>query len=68
MPPLTDTEIGMMFLHHNLALQDYTGLGTTLANEMNFGIKHAPGAGLIARPVGLQSSTLSLYQDCSPIP
>ena len=33
------------------ALHGYTGPGTTWANEMNFGIKHAPGAGSIARPV-----------------
>ena len=29
-----------------------------LANEMNFGMKHSPYAGLITRPVDLQSSVL----------
>ena len=42
----------------------YTGPGTTWANEMNFGMNHAPGAGLIARPVDLQSSVLPLCHDC----
>ena len=32
--------------------------GTTLANEMNFVMNHAPGAGSIARPVDQQSSAL----------
>ena len=31
------------------------------ANEMNFGLKHAPDAGLIDRLVGLQFSTLPLF-------
>ena len=44
--------------------QGYTGPRTTWANEMNFGMKHAPGAGLIARPVDLQSSMLPLSCDC----
>ena len=35
-------------LGHDSALKGSTGLGTTLANDMNFGMKHAPGAGLIA--------------------
>ena len=35
--------IPAMFLHCNIKL----GWGKTWANEMNFGIKHAPGAGLI---------------------
>ena len=38
-------------------------LGTTWANEMNIGVKHAPGAGLVACPVYLQSSVLSLCYD-----
>ena len=37
-------------LDHDSALLDYTGPGTTWANEMNI-INHAPGAGSIARPV-----------------
>ena len=34
-------------LGHNSALYAYSGLGTTQANELKFGLKHAPGAGLI---------------------
>ena len=34
----------------------YTGPGTTRVNEMNFGMKHAPGAGLIAQPDDPQPS------------
>ena len=49
------------------ALRDYTGLGTTWANEMNIGVNHAPHAGSIARPVDLQSNTLPLCYD-SPLP
>ena len=36
-------------LGHNSTLQGYTGQGIIWANEMNFGMKHAPGAGLIIR-------------------
>ena len=32
-------------LGHNSTLLDYTGPGTTWANEMNFVMIHAPGAG-----------------------
>ena len=32
-------------LGHDSALSGYTGPGTTWANEMNFGMEHAPGAG-----------------------
>ena len=49
---------------HNSALKGETGLGTTWANEMNLGMKHAIGAGSLARPVDLQSSVLPLL----PIP
>ena len=38
-------------LGHNSALKGKTGPGTTWVNGMNFVMKHAPGAGLIARPV-----------------
>ena len=31
---------------------------------MNFGMNHAPGAGLIARPVDLQASELPLCYSC----
>ena len=40
-------------LGHNSALYGYTGPETTWANGMNFLMKHAPGAGLLARPVDL---------------
>ena len=35
-------------LGHKSTLFGYTGPGTTWANEMNFVLNHAPGAGLIA--------------------
>ena len=35
-------------LGHDSELHLYTGQGTTWANEMNFGMAHAPGAGSIA--------------------
>ena len=38
-------------LGHNSALKGYTGLGTNWANEVNFIMNHAPGAGSIPRPV-----------------
>ena len=34
------------------------------ANEMSFVMNHAPGAGLIARAVDLQSSEAPLYYEC----
>ena len=34
-------------LSHDSALSRYTGPGTTWANEMNFVMTHAPGAGSI---------------------
>ena len=43
-------------LGNDCALRGYTGLRTILANEMNFGVKHAPGAGSIARLVDMQYS------------
>ena len=51
-------------LSHDSALQGYTGLGITWANEMIFVMNHAAGAGLIARPVDQQSSVLPLYHGC----
>ena len=33
-------------------------MGTTWADKMDFVMNHAPGAGSIARSVGLQTSTL----------
>ena len=50
---------------HDSALQGYAGLGISWANEMNFVINHAPGAGSLAQPVGPQSSALPLYHGCS---
>ena len=47
-------------LVHDVTLFGYTLLGTTWANEMMFGINHAPGAGPIACPVDLQSRALLL--------
>ena len=47
-------------------LSGYTGPGTTWADDVYFDMNHAPGAGSIARPVDLQSSTLPLYYGCSP--
>ena len=38
-------------LGHDSALYGYTGQGTILANEMNFVMNHATGAGSIDRPV-----------------
>ena len=38
------------------ALQDYTGLGTIWANEMNFVMNYAPGAGSTA-PLTYQITT-----------
>ena len=48
-----DEMIGV--LGHDSALYGYTGLGTTWANDMNFVMNHALGAGLIARTVDQQS-------------
>ena len=39
-------------LGHDSAMSGYTGLGTTWANETNFVVNLAPGAGLITQPVG----------------
>ena len=50
---------------HDSALQGYTGPRTAWANEINFVMSHAPGAGSIAQPVDLQSSVLPLYHGCT---
>ena len=47
-------------VYYDSAPQGYTGLGTAWANEMNFGMKHAPDAGSITRSVDQQSSMLQL--------
>ena len=44
--------------------EGYTGSGTILANEINFIMNHARGAGSIAPPVEQQSSALPLYHGC----
>ena len=41
------------------------GSGMNVANEMNFGVNHAPGAGYIARPVDLQFSVISVHYNCT---
>ena len=41
---------------HDAALWGYARLETTWANEMNFGMNHDPGAGLIMKPVERQFS------------
>ena len=38
----------LVLLGHDSALLGYAGPGTTWANEMNFVMNHAPGAGSIA--------------------
>ena len=49
---------------HDSVLYGYTGQGITWANEMNFGMKHAPGAGSITRSVDQTSSVLPLPHGC----
>ena len=51
-------------LGNNSALEDYAVPWTTWANEINFGMNHAPGAGSIAQPVDLQSNALPLCYEC----
>ena len=51
-------------LGHDSALSGYTGPGKIWANEMNFVVNHAPGAGLFAQTVDQQSSVLLLYHGC----
>ena len=41
-----------------------TGLGTIRATKIKFVVNHAPGAGLIVRPIDLQSSMLLQCYDC----
>ena len=47
-------------LSHNSSLENFTGSGTTMASEINFGVNHAPGAESITWPIDLQSSALPL--------
>ena len=42
---------------HDSALQGLTREMATWANEINFDMNHAPGVGLIARPVDIYSTT-----------
>ena len=51
-------------LGHDSALYGYTVLELNSANEMNFGMKHAPGAVSIAQPINLQSSAPPLCYGC----
>ena len=48
-----------MILHGKVIM----GQGQLRANEINFGMKHVPGAGLIIRPVDLKSKTIPLGYD-----
>ena len=48
-----------------LGLVSSAAMATTWDNEMNFGMNHASGAGLITRLVGLQSSMLPLCYGCT---
>ena len=54
-------------LGHDSALLGYIGPGTTCANEMNFGMNHAPDAGSIIQPVDLQPSTQYNCATTAPI-
>ena len=54
----------VFYLGHDSALQGHTGPGTTWANEMNFVMERAPGAGSIARPVDPQSNIIPLSYGC----
>ena len=47
-------------LDYDAALDRLPWAESAWANKMNFGMKHAPSAGLITRPVDLQSSSLPL--------
>ena len=47
---ISSIKVNELCLGYNLLC---TGLGTTWANEMNLGVNHAPGAGLIAQIVNL---------------
>ena len=51
-------------LGHDFALLRLYWGRATWANEMNFVMNHAPGAGSIVRPVDQQSSVLPLYHGC----
>ena len=51
-------------LGHDSALVWLYWAGATWDIEMNFVMKHALGAGLIARPVDQQSRVLPLYHGC----
>ena len=51
-------------LVHNSVLLGYVGPWTTLGNEINFDVSHAPGSGSLAGFVDLQSSALPLCHGC----
>ena len=55
---------GMVFKEYNSALSGCTGLGTTWANPMHFGMIHVLGARSIAQPVDLHSCVLPLCYNC----
>ena len=49
-----------MILNYNV----FTEHGITCVNKMHFGMKHAPGAGSVARTVDLRSNELLLCYGC----
>ena len=51
---------------HDSALVRLYWTRKTCANDMNFGINHAPGGGSIAQPLDPQSSALLLYYGYPP--
>ena len=50
----------------NSALLGYTGPRTTWANDFNFGMNHAPGAGSITQPVDQHATTVQQVNTPSP--
>ena len=58
----------MVFQATILHCKAVLGWGATWANEINFGMNHAPVAGSIAQPVDQQSSALPLCYDPPPFP
>ena len=53
----------MVFYATNLYCNDTLGRGQSGLIRWRFGMNHAPGAGLIARPINQQSSSLPLAMD-----
>ena len=54
MPQMQDKSLDLLgVIGQDFEMKGYTAPETTQSNEMNFGMNHAPDAGLIAQPVGL---------------